>query len=69
MNIIYSAHAKKRLKQRGIAEFEVEYLLQHPMSVRKSPEGLEEAVGESNSRVIKIVFAMKENYIKIVTVM
>lgn len=69
MNIIYSAHAKERLKQRGITEFEVEYLLQHPMNVRKSSEGLEEAVGESNNRIVKIVFARKENYIKIVTVM
>lgn len=69
MNIIYSAHAKKRLKQRGIAEFEVEYLLEHPMSVRRSSEGLEEAVGESNHRVIKVVFIRKENYIKVVTVM
>ncbi|MBI2141018.1 DUF4258 domain-containing protein [Candidatus Woesearchaeota archaeon] len=68
MKLVYSKHAKKRLKQRGIAEFEVEHILQHPISIKNLPEGLEEAVGESNNRIIKIVFDRKENYIKIVTV-
>lgn len=69
MKIVYSAHAKMRLKQRGIAEFEVEYALKHPTQLKKSLEGLEEAFCESNRRVIKVVFVRKESYIKIVTVM
>ena len=69
MDIVYSDHAKKRLRQRGIAEFEVENILRFPQYVRNTFEGLKEAVGNSNNREIKIVFVRKENYIKVVTVL
>ena len=69
MDIVYSGHAKKWLKQRGIAEFEVEHILRFQQCVRHSSEGLKEAVGNSNNREIRIVFARKENYIKVVTVL
>lgn len=66
MNIIYSSHAKKRLKQRGILEFED--ILKFHSSVKNRPDGLSEAVGCSNNRMIKVVFAEEENYIKVITV-
>ncbi len=68
MRIVYSGHAKKRLRQRGIAEFEVEHILRFPTEVKRSSDGLEVASGESNGRNIKVVFGRKENYIKVVTV-
>ena len=68
MNIVYSHHAKRRLRQRGIAEFEVVDILQSPIELRHSLEGLEIAVGESNKRLIKVVFSRKESYIKVVTI-
>lgn len=67
MNIIYSDHAKKRMKQRGITELEVEHVLEHPKYVKKSFEGRKTAEGEINSREIKISFIERENYIKIIT--
>lgn len=68
MKIIYSEHAKKRMKQRGITELELEHVLKHPSYVKKSFEGTKEAFGEINNRQIKIKFIEIESYIKIITV-
>ena len=69
MKIVYSDHAKKRMKQRGITELEIEHVLKHPSYIKKSFEGTKEAFGEVNNRQIKIKFVKIENYIKIITVM
>ena len=69
MNIIYSDHAKRRMKERGIEDWEIEHLLKHPSYIKKSSEGRREAVGESKNRKIKIVFIREDNYIKIISVM
>ncbi len=69
MKIIYSDHAEKRLKQRGILEFEVEDALNFHSSIKNRRDGLKESVGRSNNRLIKVVFAEEENYIKVITVM
>ena len=68
MKIIYSKHAKKRLKQRGITELEVEYILENPFYVKKSFDNTKEAFGEIKGRNIKVKFVEIENYIKIITV-
>lgn len=68
MDIIYSSHAKKRMKQRGITRLEVEYILTYPYYVKKSFEGRKEAIGEINHRIIIVKFIEIENYIKIITV-
>ena len=68
MKIIYSEHAKKRMKQRGIEEWEIENILKHPDYIKKTFEERKEAVGEMRNRKIKIVFIELENYIKIITV-
>jgi len=68
MDIIYSDHAKKRMKERGIEDWEVEHILKHPSYIKKSADEKREAVGEIRYRKIKIVFR-KENYIKVITVM
>ena len=68
MNLVYSNHAKKRMKQRGIEDWEIEHLIKYPSYIRKTFEGRREAVGEIRNRKIKIVFIMEENYIKIITI-
>ncbi|MEK6952065.1 MAG: DUF4258 domain-containing protein [Nanoarchaeota archaeon] len=68
MNLIYSYHAKKRMKQRGITELEIEHVLNCPSYIKKSFENTKEAVGEIKNRIIKVKFIEIENYIKIITV-
>jgi len=68
MKIIYSDHAEKRLKQRGITKQEIEHILKHPSYVKKSFENRKEAVGEIKNRTIKVKFIETENYLKIITV-
>ncbi|MBU1252202.1 MAG: DUF4258 domain-containing protein [Nanoarchaeota archaeon] len=36
MKIVYSSHAKKRMKQRGVEEWEIEHILKHPSYTRKT---------------------------------
>ena len=69
MKIIYSEHAKKRIKQRGITELEIEHILKHPFYIKKSFEGTKEALGKVNNRLVKVKFVEIENYIKVITVM
>lgn len=57
------------MKQRGITPIEVEFILQHPEQVRSSFEGLKEAIGKVQGRMIRIIFSKDENLIKIITVM
>ncbi|MBI4148981.1 DUF4258 domain-containing protein [Candidatus Woesearchaeota archaeon] len=68
MDIIYSDHAQKRMKERGITEWEVEHVLTYPRYTKKSFEGRKIAEGEVNNRAIKISFVAKENFIKVITV-
>ena len=69
MEIRYSDHAEKRMRQRGITGLEVEQVLRYPKYIKKSFEGRKIAEGEVNNRRIKISFVEKENFIKIITVM
>ena len=69
MVIVYSTHAKTRMKQRGIAEFEVAYVLSHSEYTREAGDGKREAVGRAQHRTITIIFTKKEKYINIITVM
>ena len=68
MKIIYSDHARKRMKERGVEDWEVEQVLNSPEFTKKGFGGKREAVGYSRSRKIKAVFVREENYIKVVTV-
>ena len=69
MDIRYSDHAKKRMKQRGITELEIEHVLAHPSYVMKSFEGRKVAEGTLNNRRIKVSFIDGETFIKIITIM
>ena len=68
MEIMYSNHAEKRMKQRGIEKWEIEHALKFPSYVKKSFNEKREAIVNIRNRMIKIVFIKMENYIKIITV-
>ena len=68
MKIVYSEHAGKRMKQRGITEIEIEHVLNHAYYIKKSFEGTKEAVGKVENRLIKVKFIEIENYIKVITI-
>ena len=68
MEIIYSSHAEKRMKQRGITKQEVEHIIEYHSYIKKSFEGTKEVLGTVRNRIIKIKFIEKENYIKIITI-
>ncbi len=69
MNIVFSEHAKKRMKQRGITLLEVMHVLDFPLFVRNSYDETKQAVSIIHNRRIIVVFKTEENYIKIITVM
>ncbi len=68
MEIVYSDHARKRMRQRGITELEIQHVLKYPRYIKKSFEGRKIAEGEINNRKIKVSFIEMENFIKIITV-
>lgn len=68
MEITYSDHAEKRIKQRGITKLEVEHILKYPTYIKKSFEGTREVVGIIKNRTMKVKFIEKKNYIKIITI-
>ena len=68
MKLVYSDHAVRRMKQRGITEIEIEYVLVHPTYVKKTFEGRKEAMGIVKGRIIKVVFFEIEKYLKIITI-
>ena len=69
MKIVYSDHAKKRMKQRGITALEIESILSAPTYTKKTFEGKKEAVGMIRNKTIKIIFYEEESYIKIITLL
>lgn len=69
MDVKYSDHAEKRIRQRGIAKWEIEHVLEFPFYIKKSFAGRKEAAGKIKGRILKIEFVEEENYIKVITVM
>lgn len=69
MRIIYSGHARIRMKQRGLTELDVEFILTYPTYIRKSYESRKIAIGKVRNRLTKVVFIERENYIRIITIM
>jgi len=68
MHIVYSHHAKQRMRQRAVTELEVAHIMRHHKYLIKSHGDTRIVVGELNSRTIHVVFVHKEKYINIVTV-
>lgn len=69
MKIIYSDHAKKRIKERGIEDWEIEHILKHPSYIKKSFEERKMAVGEIKNRKLWVIYIEEESYIKVISVM
>jgi len=69
MKVVFSDHAKKRIRERGIEDWEIEYLLKHPSYIKKSFEERRIAVGEIKDRKLKIIYTEEESYIKVISVM
>ncbi len=69
MQIAYTDHAKKRMRQRGITMLEVEHALTYPTSAQKGPDGKRRILGMVNNREVIVLFTDEENYIKVITVM
>ncbi len=67
--IIYSDHARKRMKQRGVEEWEVEHIIKYPSYVIKVAEEKRVAFGEMRNRKLKIVFIEGQNYKKVITIL
>lgn len=68
MRLVYSWHAKIRMKQRGVTEFEIEYILKYPINIINSTNNKKIAIGNIKNRNVKVVFIYKEDYIKIITI-
>jgi hypothetical protein len=68
MRLVYSNHALRRMKQRGITSLEIEFIILHAYCVKKRFDGRKELIGLLDNRNIKIIFVQKENYINIITV-
>ncbi len=69
MKIIFSDHAKKRMRERGIENWEIEHLLKHPSYTKKSFDKRRIVVGEIKDRKLKIVYTEEESYLKVISVM
>lgn len=67
--LVYSDHAKKRMKQRGLTELETEYVFDFLECIRKSFEWRKEATATIRNRHIHVEFVERDNYIIIITVM
>lgn len=69
MDIVYSDHVRKRMRQRGIEDWEIEQVLISPKWVKKSFDGRKVALGEIKQRMLKVVYLDEESYIKVISVM
>ena len=68
MKFVYSDHAERRMKQRGITPLEIEFVLKHPDYVKKT-RGILEAVGHIQNRQVKILYEEIENYMRIISIL
>jgi len=69
MNVVFFDHAKKRIRERGIEDWEIEHLLKHSSYIKKSFDERRIAVGEIKDRKLKIIYTEEESYIKVISVM
>lgn len=66
---VYWPHARRRMRQRGITEAEVEHVLAHPeVEYPGNVPGRRVYVAHPNGRYVKVVFVVGTDPIEIVTV-
>ena len=66
MKLIFSFHAKKRLKERNINERDVQEVIELPEYTLKRGKEIE-AYKKIKDKMMKVVYVRKENYIKVIT--
>jgi hypothetical protein len=67
MKLIYTNHAKKRMRERAITEKDILEIIEFPEYTLKRG-GEIESYKKINSIMTKVVYAVKESYIKVITV-
>jgi|ETN02SMinimDraft_2_1059926.scaffolds.fasta_scaffold61816_2 hypothetical protein len=68
MRIEVSHHAKKRMRQRGISILHIRHILRFPIKTCINHDKTISVFANIENRTIELVYAKKENYINIVTV-
>tara|TARA_Y100000310_G_scaffold158738_1_gene158173 strand:- start:1756 stop:1968 length:213 start_codon:yes stop_codon:yes gene_type:complete len=66
--IIFSDHAEKRRKQRGLSPLDIGEAIDNAKERYKQKDGTTKARGKNKGRKITLIYLRKENYIRIVTI-
>lgn len=67
MKIIFTSHAKERIHERGIKFRDIKDTFEFPdYTIRRSDEKIE-AYKKTNGKTLKIVYADKIKFIKVIT--
>jgi uncharacterized membrane-anchored protein len=69
MRLTYTDHAKQRIKERGIEEWEIEHIIKYPTYTKKVKKGRIAAYSKTKNRMVKIIYKDMENYKKVFSVM
>lgn len=67
MNIVFSGHAKKRIKERGIKEEDILEVINFPEYTITRSNNETEAFKKIKGRTLKVVYIQKEMFIKIIS--
>ena len=67
MDLVYSSHAKKRIRERGIEECEIEHIIKYPSYIKRRNDGKIEANAKIKNRFLKVVYIRLQKYIKVIT--
>lgn len=67
--IIFTNHAERRRKQRGITPIDIAFIIAIHKSKKIRADGKTEIIGVAYARTIKVVYIEEENYLKIITIM
>lgn len=69
MDLVYSEHAKQRMRQRGITHLHVIHILQFPeCTIKNTKQGVTTVIGTVQARRMRIIYTEQEKYLKIITI-
>lgn len=67
MQIMFTEHAEKRLKERGVKKEQVKETIEFPEYTIKRTNNEIEAYKKMAGKMLKVVYLEKEKYIKVIT--
>ncbi len=67
MKIVFSSHAEKRMKERGVRKEDIIEVIDFPEYVIRRENNEIEAYKKINNKMFKVVYIKLENYIKVIT--